>query len=216
MSMMRIAICFVTLTMCGFCLPAYGVLHVFDADIYDDGADISAAFTDVSLSAIGAGRFADIDGRVYSRIPMEDGHASTGTKLFGNSSLDTDNHGNPSNETWYDGDAGYHRLRADFDNLADYVSIDVIGNNGNDKAIMEAYNSAGILLTSSITPVLVDGDIYALSIVRNSFDIAYIVCSGYRGDSVCLDNLHANLIPEPATLLLLSIGSLALLRRQRT
>ncbi len=62
------------------------------------------------------------------------------------------------------------------------------------------------------------GEVFSASINRASFDIAYIIAGGMFANSatpVLLDNLTANVIPEPGTVLLLGLGSLAVLKRRK-
>ncbi len=138
-----------------------------NADLYDDGVDISTAFPDVTLSTI-ASRWNGIDGKVYARIPMDPSWTTTGDKVFGNSSPGTDNSGIPNNESWWRVNTNgrpfiadkYFRFRADFHELADYVAIDVIGVYPLGlypvayKGMLEAYSSDGTRLAYVTTPNL--------------------------------------------------------------
>jgi hypothetical protein len=194
-----------------------------DADLYDNGADISTAFPGVTLSTT-ASRWNGIDGKVYARIPQNPSFASTGLKVFGNSASGTNNYGVPDNETWWRANTNgqpftadkYFRFRADFNQPANYVAIDIIGNSPTAHAgMLEAYRSNGSMLAYITTPDLNYGESYRAVINRPSFDIAYIIASGTEGWDAHLDNLEVNIIPEPATLLLLGLGGLMLRNRRK-
>lgn len=183
-----------------------------DADGYADGANISNAFTGITLSSTGTDT--NLDGQVYARVPINPAYASTGKLVFGNNLQGTDTSGSPYSEIWYSGGGLSFRFRADFDNLANFVSIDFIGNNGSDYGVLEAYNSVGALLTSVSTPQLTAGNVFSAQINRPSFDIAYIIASGINGDTLYLDNLCAN-VPEPTTMILLGLGAATLIRNKK-
>jgi hypothetical protein len=185
------------------------VVITAEADGHANGANISNAFTGMTLSTVGTDP--NLDGQVYARIPINPAYASTGKLVFGNNLEGMDADGSPYNEIWHE----TFRFRADFDHLANIVSIDFIGNNSSDYGALEAYNSVGALLASVFTPQLIADQVFSAQINRSSFDIAYIVASGIGGDTLYLDNLSAN-VPEPATMVLLGLGSLVVIRRRHS
>ena len=197
---------------CCISVAAQAALLTAEPDYFADGADISAPFSGLTLSSVGpyAGTGGSLDGRVYSR---DSAFASTGTRVFGNNLIGTDAASTPRNQLWYQSSTllSAYRLRADFDGPADYVSIDFITNNGSDEGVLEAYDSGGTLLASA--DAFSSGGPDTVEISRPSYDIAYIIASGVAGETLCLDNLTVNVIPEPATLLLLGLGGLGLFRR---
>lgn len=178
-------------------------LIVADADGFADGTDISTAFAGVTLSSIPFALFG-LDGNVYSLTPSNPGWASTPSSVFGNNLGGMDGNGIPLEEVWYD--SSFYGFRADFSNLANSVSIDIIGNNGSDFGFLEAYDSGGVLLASVVSPVLTSTQVYTATINQPSFDISYIIAGGFSGDSVHLDNLRGNVVPAPGAALLGMIG----------
>lgn len=174
-----------------------GTIISVDADGYSEGTDISTAFAGVTLSSVG--RASGLDGLVYA---YNDTLASTGTSVFG--------HNLSNHKEWYvdtypephhPDDFGF---RADFDNPADMVSIDMICNSSYAYAQLTAYDSSGIVLEWVISPAggstLTYGEVFTATINRGSFDIAYIIAGGMFTNSatpVYLDNLTANIVPEP-------------------
>ena len=171
-----------------------------EPDVWGSGSNISTVYAGVTLSSVGP-YISDpsLNGLVYSWTAINPDFASTGTRVFGNNLYSSDAAGSPTCEIWYrspDGSSVY-RLRADFDELADYVAIDIIGNSATDAGVLEAYDSSDTLLTSITTPPLTSGAIYTAMVDRPSFDIAYIIASGTGGETVYLDNLSANVVPEP-------------------
>ena len=70
-----------------------------------------------------------------------------------------------------------------------------------------------MLIGYVLSPQLTTGQVFTATIDRDwTFDIAYIIAGGAVSteDTVHLDNLIANVIPEPATLCLLGIGGVIL------
>jgi len=185
-----------------------------DADGYENGQDISDLFGGIALSAIG--RAVGLDGRVYA---YPDPLATTGAKVFGH---------NLSNHTeWYfDGyPESYHHpadfaLRIDFLNRARMISIDTVCDSEFDIAQMVAYDRQGTVLESIWSypgHLMSYGDIWTARITSESYDIAYVIVGGFYGNmahAVVLDNLTADVIPEPATVLMLGLGGMMLLRRK--
>lgn len=107
-------------------------------------------------------------------------------------------------------------MRADFDYWANFVAIDIVGDDYSvDTGVLYAYDSGGVLLESVASGGLRYGEVFTATINRPSFDIAYIIAGGTAGDAVHLDNLIANVIPEPTTLLLLGFGGLILIRKRQ-
>ncbi len=188
-----------------------GVIISADADGYSGGANISTAFAGMTLSSVGSAL--GLDGFVYA---YDDVRASTGTGVFG--------HNLPDHTKWYHDayPSSYHpedfALRADFDEPANWVSIDIICDDIWDYATLRAYDSDGLLVDSVMTePPLTPVEVFTATISRQAFDISYIIAGGAFANSesfVYLDNLTANITPEPGTLLLLGLGGL-MLRRKR-
>ena len=182
-----------------------------DADGYGEGTNISTAFAGMTLSSVGSS--AGLDGYVYA---YEDSLASTGTSVFGHNLV---NH----KEWYFDFYPELHQtddygLRIDFDNPANMVEIDMLCNSSYAYAILRAYDSSGLFLYEVETPYLTYGEIFTATISRDSYDIAYVIAGGKFGNEathVLLDNLSANVIPEPGTVLLLGLGGLALLRKRK-
>ena len=170
-----------------------------DADGFSNGTDISTAFAGMTLSSVGG--YSGLDGIVYA---WGDGLASTPTNVFAN------NLSYQRQWSAYITDTDGFALRADFDYLADYVAIDIIGDDSGDYGLINAYSSAGVLLESVTSDELGYGEVFTAIISRPSFDVAYITAGGAALDTVHLDNLNANIIPEPATLCLLAFGVLML------
>ncbi|UCF42986.1 MAG: hypothetical protein JSV99_10435 [Planctomycetota bacterium] len=194
-------------------------MFTIDADSYADGANMSSPGYGVTLSSPFSGAFSS-DGYVYAQTAADSSHASTGTNVFGNSVAGSDVHGNPFDEIWHQtASYGEVRLRADFAAPANYVAIDIIGNNDlADYGILEAYDSGGSLLASvSNGSALYDGDVFTATITRPSYDIAYVIASGIGGNTVHLDNLEANVIPAPGAVLMaaMGVGLVGWLRRSR-
>jgi hypothetical protein len=185
--------------------PVGAAIISADADGFSDGSDISTAFAGMTLSSVGG--YPGLDGLVYA---WGDGLASTGTSVFANNLS--------FQRQWYANLIDGFAFRADFDQPADYVAIDIIGDDySGDVGVLHAYNAADVLLESVTTDALDYGEVFTAQISRGSFDIAYIIAGGAVSteDAVHLDNLTANVVPEPATLCLFALGGLFLTRRRR-
>ena len=186
-------------------LPVGATIISADADGFSDGSDISTAFAGMTLSSVGG--YLELDGLVYA---WGDGLASTGTSVFANNLS--------FQRQWYAGLTDGFAFRADFDQPANYVAIDIIGDDySGDIGALYAYNAADILLETITSDALGYGEVFTAQISRGSFDIAYIIAGGSPSteDTVHLDNLIADVIPEPATLWLFALGGLLLTRKRR-
>jgi hypothetical protein len=184
---------------------ASAVIVSADADGFSDGTDISTAFAGMTLSSVGG--YTGLDGFIYA---WGDGLASTGASVFANNLS--------FQRQWYANLTDGFALRADFDQPANYVAIDIIGDDySGDIGVLYAYSAADVLLESVTSDALGYGEVFTAAISRGSFDIAYIITGGSPSteDAVHLDNMTANIIPEPTTLCLLGLGTLILTRRRR-
>jgi len=176
-----------------------------DADGFGNGIDISTAFDGVILSSVGG--YSGLDGKVYA---WGDGLASTSTNVFANNLS--------FQRQWYSDLTDGFALRADFLQLAKSVAIDIIGDDWGDYGELYAYNSSGELIGYVLSPQLSTGEVFRATIDRDwAFDIAYIIAGGAFSttETVHLDNLTANVIPEPATLSLFALSSLLLTRKRK-
>ncbi len=186
-----IAIVFVFAGTCGASVVS------IDADSFANAADISGAYAGITLSSVGG--YTGLDGRVYA---YKDGLASTGTMVFANNLS--------FQRQWYADSADGFAFRADFEKPTNSVAIDIIGDDysGIDYGVLYAYNSSGLLLNTIATGSLTYGQVFNAQINRPTFDIAYIIAGGssLTQDTIHLDNLRANIVPEPATILLFSLG----------
>lgn len=194
-----------------FCMAwsAGAAVITADADCCADGANIGGAFSGVRLFAVGDA--AGLNGAVYA---ISSGLASTGSGVFANSISGYE-------PFWYAGETDWFALKAVFQEPANMVAIDIIsddyivGDTGGDFGVLYAYDSADNLLASFDTDAIGYGLFERAQIVRASYDISYIVAGGAFGSTVQLDNLAANIVPEPATIALLACGGLFLTRRRK-
>jgi len=177
----------------------FSAVVTVDPDPYPDGVKVSDIFPGIQLSAVGSA--AGLDGEVYAYASSL---ASTQPNVFGNSL---------NSKTKWNIAAG-HALRIDFTNPADSVSIDAIADSTGDNVKIEAYNSSDQLIAIAMQYLLGQAQQVTITINRPAFDIAYVIAGGID-TTVELDHVVANVIPEPATLILLSLGGLTLLRRRK-
>jgi hypothetical protein len=77
------------------------------------------------------------------------------------------------------------------------VSIDVISDDPSDVGSFQAFNSAGILLTSLLSPALATGNFHTFTATSATRDIAYILVGGRGSEAMFIDNL-AYTESEPA------------------
>jgi len=176
--------------------PAVATIISVDADMYDDGFDISTAFAGITLSSVGG--YTGLDGLVYA---WGDGLASTPTNVFANNLS--------YQRQWHAGITDRFALRADFAYPADSVTIDIIGDDQGDIGVLYAYDAADTLLGTVTSHQLEYGEVFTAAINRDLYDIKYIIAGGAADNTIHLDNLAVT-VPEPASLLLLSLGALLL------
>ena len=180
---------------------AQAILVTVEPDDFANGTEISNAFPGITLSAIDGGNNVITTSSVFSQTSAL---ASTGTQVFGHDGI--------FGQTWANGLVG--DLRIDFVQATDFVSIDIIANNGFDPGFLWAYDSAGTLLDSFVTQGdLGSGTVETATISTASADIAYIIASGFGGNDVALDNFSYNsssAVPEPTVLALLCLGLVGL------
>ena len=194
----RLMALFTCLALTLFTSMANAILITVDPDDFADGTDISNVFSGISLSAIDGGNNILLTNSVFSQTSSL---ASTGTQVFGHDGIFT--------QTWAQGLVA--DLRIDFIQATDFVSLDIIANNGFDPGFLEAYDSTGTLLGSFTTQGnLGSGIPETATISSGSANIAYVIASGLGGNDVALDNLIFNsaTVPEPTVLALLSFGLL--------
>jgi hypothetical protein len=189
-------------------------LVVADPDAFPAGTNISQAFPGAVLSQVGAGWDGMPGGAQIFAVnpsiqPTEPFRASTGSLAFG-----TD-------------DVYPHlfmqsaplSMRVDFASPTNYVAIDVIGNDSSDMGQLLAFNSLGTQIGSYTSGTVGTSQFETMSVTRPVWDIAYVLASGYSGESAGLDHLQYNVVPEPSTFILLSMGAIGLLafawRRRR-
>ncbi|MEH2108952.1 hypothetical protein [Nostoc sp.] len=182
----------------GVAAPAASAVIRVEPDDFGTFTPLTNAVPGVTLS---------IDSRPELSIISYDmfGVPSTGTRLFGIIGL-----GGEQAEFYLNTE-----FRADFNKLADSVSIDFIGANPVFSTFgkLLAFNSNGNLLDSFFTDPLARGQIQSGVVTSTGFQIAYVVASITEGSQsgTDLDNLVANVasVPESSsTLGILSISTL--------
>ena len=141
---------------------------LIEPDKFPNGTNLSDAFPGVTLSNLGSGNV----------LSTTSGLASTGGRVFSvNGSVD-----------WT---SPYSMLQANFAFPVSQVSIDVIGDDGSDPGVLQAFNSAGVMLEQFVTPAAGPvGVPRTMTIARAQADIAFIRASGLNGDTANLDNLR--------------------------
>ena len=180
---------------------------VVEPDDYPANTVLNDACPGVTLTALGD--YSGRDGNVYARISSI---TSTGSQVFGSS------WGISFIEWGFDSSFQPH-LRVDFDSLVMWVAVDAIGNNSEDYGRMEVYDAGGTLLGSFETAMLSVGDVETMAFSTPSPSIGYVLLGGkdpgtVPHHTVCLDNLQY-VVPEPATLSLLTVCAVVLIRRKR-
>ena len=100
--------------------------------------------------------------------------------------------GNGMQATW----SGEARLRANFATPVTTVRLEAIGTTGGDRARLEAYNQAGVLIGRYTTNPLANGQSETMQLDRPTADIAYVIAKRHSGTDVLLDNLRFG--PETA------------------
>ena len=155
---------------------------------------LDSAFPGMTLSGDGS-HFADE--HVYA---LDWSYTSTGDKVFGNSSTFG---GSPDIRRYWS--LGVADLRIDFAFPADSVSIDAIGASSTSLGRLEAYDAAGVLVTWYHSTGLGLGEVETMTVSVPDYSIAYVLAGG-RPDKggVYLDNLQADVVPEPSTFVILS------------
>ncbi|MBN2136919.1 MAG: hypothetical protein JW720_03855 [Sedimentisphaerales bacterium] len=182
------------------------LIHV-DADYHPPGTDISDAFAGVKMETYYD--YGTVVGGVYSRRAFDPVLASTGTNVFGHAVTGADMYGRPLNETWV---FPQTMLVVQFYDPADWVALDIVGDNldgSGDRAGVDVYDADLNLIEWAETPIMDYAEFARINISRDSFDIAFVVVSGANG-AVYIDNLQANVVPEPVTFLLFGLGGLFL------
>lgn len=179
---------------------AHAIIISVDADDFTDGTNISNAFSGITFSAVDGGFNVLSTTNVFSTTSSL---ASTGTQVFG--------HDGSFIETWANGLVA--DLRIDFIQATDFISLDIIANDGFDPGFLQAFNSSGTLLDSFTTlGNLGSGLPETASISLSSADIAYVIASGVGGNDIALDNLvyNSTAVSEPGTIALLGLGLVGL------
>ncbi|UCE46380.1 MAG: PEP-CTERM sorting domain-containing protein [Phycisphaerales bacterium] len=113
----------------------------------------------------------------------------------------------------------FPELRADFDVPPLFIKVDLADAGGDsDLAFLEVFNKHDVSL--AYTDYLIPADskkIVTLELVEDG--IAYAILgarNALNGSSIAADNFEFEPIPEPTTIVLLTLGGLGLLRRRKS
>jgi hypothetical protein len=203
-----ITICLVSMIMIvsGLSGLSNGVTVTVDPDAFPAGTVLNNAYPGVTLTALGEPGVLPNS----NVVAIASVYASTGSNVFG----DTET-GNP--ESW--GNGSYDWLRVDFAGGASKVSLAFITNDeGDNNAVLRAYDINGFEVDSD-GPYYVPGPAgtYRTLMVSAPY-IAWIETEWdkiSRVENGMLDNLTYTPVPEPATIVLIGLGALSLLRKKR-
>ncbi|KKN76798.1 hypothetical protein LCGC14_0366650 [marine sediment metagenome] len=144
-----------------------GTASSVEPDDFPAGTVLTNAFDGVTLT---------IEGYAGVVTSVASDYSSTGARVFGHDYMDYWNH-------------YYEWLRADFHTPVAEFSIDIIGNDNDDPAIVRAYDAGYNLLEEVIDPAQPAGQVRTVTISRPTADIAYMLASSTIHQSVMLDNL---------------------------
>jgi hypothetical protein len=217
--MRRLAIsvlCFLALALAA-ATKSYAGLVVVDPDAYTNGTDISNGYVGVTLEAYGS--FV-VGSEVYA---LDDGVYSTHPHCFAYIDSEFGPYGG-----WGEAGGGPQDpdelFRAIFDVPTSFVSINVVEGEGQETAtvgFLRAYDASDNLLAEVLSGGLYNGAGETLTISRPGADIAYVDAGAPASspyihlDRLAFDDQAERVIPEPATMTLLGLGALALVRRRR-
>ncbi len=182
----------VLLIISAIACPALADEISVEPDDYEVGADLSTIVSGVTfsveaqpnavvVSVIGSSGACGPDPQIA--VPC----ASTDTQVFGATGL------SPKSAPWQQNSGEF---RADFDQLTDFVSIDLVGVDDG-PAQLRAFRADGTHLQTFLANLSGPGHNVTASISRASPDIAYILAGGVIGERNNLDNFRFNRIAPP-------------------
>ena len=165
-----------------------------EPDDFLEGTNIENAYTGVTLSVSGRPNADVISINGFDTFNNRN-LATTGKNVFGYTPVLGPII--PSGKVW--DEATFGLLRADFELSTNFVSIDLLFDDDDIGAIW-AYDSFDNLLGLELS--VGDGrgpnPSSTVSILRKSYDIAYILAGGVNAEALFLDNLQVNVVPVPA------------------
>jgi hypothetical protein len=192
-----ITICLVCMIVSGLSSLSNGV--TVDPDAFPAGTVLNNAYPGVTLTALGD----VVDSYVLSYTSSL---ATTGDRVFGMTGGDY---------LW--GDGNYDYMKAAFASGAVQVSLDFIADDYDENATLVAYDAIGNIVDQDASSGTYSPSQFVTLTVSAPY-IAYIYAEGdpvYHIDNWALDNLVYTPVPEPATMVLLVLGSLTLLKQRR-
>jgi hypothetical protein len=141
----------ISVAMLLFAVPRLSAaLIAVEPDAFPAGTVLNNAFPGVTFTAIG-------DAGVLTNsnvLSLTDSHATTGTRVFGDTS------GSPT--AWGDGSFSY--LRADFAAGATMVSLDFAADDTDSNPFLRAFNSANVMVASASVGLVPLGSPVTLSV----------------------------------------------------
>jgi len=193
----------VLLILSAIACPALAEEISVEPDDYAIGTDLSTIVSGVTfsveaqpnavvVSVIGSSGACGPDPQIA--VPC----ASTDTQVFGATGL------SPKSAPWQQNSGEF---RADFDQLTDFVSIDLVGVDDG-PAQLRAFRADGTHLQTFLANLSGPGHNVTASISRASPDIAYILAGGVIGERNNLDNFRFNRIAPPFPTAILLSGPL--------